>query len=425
MRLINVDEGSLTLADIVDVAVLQRLQDTFAKAMGVAAVTVDIDGRPVTRASNFQPLCQLIRSTPAGLARCQECDARGGLAAYSSGQPATYICMGGMMDAAAPITIEGRYLGCILCGQVVLSEEEERFRAGILERNAPLGLPRRQLIDAVERVPALPRERLDAAVEMLMIMANHIVEMGMANLVQARLLRETQEKAVIEAALRDARLRALELQINPHFLFNALALLSYTALEEGASRTEEIAYSLSDLLRYSLRNIDTLVPLGDEFEMVERYLALQQIRFGERLVPRIELDPALARAQVPCMLLLPLVENAVVHAVEPMLRPVTVTVRAALDGDELLIEVCDDGAGMDDAQVRALNRREVPHRAERKRSSLGLLSVLRRLEGEYGDQFGFYVESAPAAGTTMRILLPDAGLGARACGESGGLARAC
>lgn len=410
MHIVNVDDGNLEIADIVDLRVLQRLQDTFAKAMGVAAVTVDIAGKPVTNTSNFQPLCTMIRSTPVGLARCQECDARGGLAAYSSGQPATYKCMGGMMDAAAPITIEGRYIGCILCGQVILSEDKDRFREGMIERNAPLGLPRKQLLDAVWRVPALPRERLDAAVEMLMITANHIVEMGMANLVQSRLLKEAQEKARIQAALRDAQLRALESQINPHFLFNALTLVGYTALEEGASRTEEITYTLSDLLRYSLRNIDTMVPLHDEFEMVERYLAIQQIRFGERLCPQVELDPALAQIRVPCMLLLPLVENAIVHAVEPMLRPVIVAARGLSDGDALVIEIHDDGAGMEAGHVAALNNRQIPQRDGRKRPSLGLRSVLRRLEGEYGEQFNFHVESTPNAGTLMRITLQ---LGAR------------
>lgn len=410
MHVVNDDDVRLGIADIVDIHVLQRLQDTFAKAMGVAAVTVDIFGTPVTRASNFQPICTLIRSTEVGLARCQECDARGGLAAYSSGKPEAYRCMGGMMDVAAPITIEGRYLGCILCGQVVLSEDEERFREDIIERNLPLGLPPRELLEAAGQVPALPRERLAAAVEMLMLTANHIVEKGMSNLIQARLLREAREKERIQAALRDAQLRALESQINPHFLFNALTLVGYTALEEGAPRTEEITYTLSDLLRYSLRNTATTVALHEEFEMVERYMAIQQIRFDQRLQAQIELEPALDQVHVPCMLLVPLVENAIIHAVEPLIRPVTVGVRAWADGDTLLIEVRDDGTGMDADHVRLLNSRQVRTRPERKRPALGLLSVIRRLEGEYGELFEFQVTSAPDAGTLIRIQLPVANL---------------
>jgi two-component system, LytTR family, sensor kinase len=398
--------ANLRIEDIVDIQVLQRIQDTFAKAMGVAAVTVDKFGRPVTCNSNFQTLCQMIRSTPKGLARCQECDARGGLAAYSSGKPEAYVCMGGLMDVAAPITIEGEYLGCILCGQVVLTEHRQRFIKDIIARNVPLGLPRQQLLEAIQQVPAIPRDRLDAAVEMLMLTANHIVEIGMTNLIQARLLKEAEEKAAIQAALRDAQLRALQSQINPHFLFNSLTLVGYTALEEDAPRTEEIAYTLSDLLRYSLRNTASMVPLSEEVEMAERYLTLQQIRFGKRLNKQIELEPSLYHLQVPCMLLQPLVENAVVHAVEPLTRPVTVRVRGMRGDDGVVLEISDDGAGMDSAQVQALNNHQVRPSADRKRPSLGLQSVIRRLEGEYGEQFDFRVESAPGSGSRVMLTLP-------------------
>lgn len=400
----------LRIEDIVDIQVLQRIQDTFAKAMGVAAVTVDRNGRPVTRNSNFQPLCQMIRSTQIGLSRCQECDARGGLAAYSSGKPEAYVCMGGLMDVAAPIAIEGEYLGCILCGQVMLAEDRERFVKDIIARNMPLGLPRQALLDAIQQIPAIPRDRLNAAVEMLMLTANHIVEIGMTNLVQARLLKEAGEKAAIQAALRDAQLRALQSQINPHFLFNSLTLVGYTALEEDAPRTEEIAYTLSDLLRYSLRNTATTVPLSEEIEMVERYLTLQQLRFGERLQKQIDLDPALHQLQVPCMLLQPLVENAVVHAVEPLTRPVTVRVRAQHADGQVVIEVADDGAGMDDAQVQDINNHQVNTPAGRKRPSLGLQSVIRRLEGEYGSLFDIRVESAPDCGARIMLTWPFDGM---------------
>ncbi len=306
----------LDIRNLGDVTVLQRIQDTFAKAMGVAAVTVDRNGTPITCESNFQPICRMIRSTPAGLARCMKSDAQGGLAAYGSVKPEAYVCLGGLVDVAAPITIEGEYIGCILCGQVVLTEDRENFIKDIVRRNVALGLPYKQVLAAAEQIPSIPKDRLDAAVEMLMLMANHIIEIGMTNLTQTRLLKEAEEKATAQAALQNAQLRALQSQINPHFLFNSLTLVGYTALDEDAPRTEEIAYTLSELLRYSLRNTATMVALSEEVEMVGRYLAIQQMHFGERLQTHVRIDPDIHDLRLPCMLLQPLVENAIVHGVE-------------------------------------------------------------------------------------------------------------
>ncbi len=393
------------IEDVVDVAVLQRIQDTFSKAMGVASVTVDRIGNPVTHNSNFQPICQMIRSTQVGLARCKECDAQGGLVAYSSNKPTAYQCMGGLMDVAAPITIEDEYIGCILCGQVVLEEDREDFIKDIVDRNVHLGLPRNELTRAAWQIPAIPRERLDAAVEMLVLTANHIVEIGMTNVTQARLLKEAQEKAALQAALQSAQLQALHSQINPHFLFNSLTLVGYTALEEHAPRTEEIAYSLSDLLRYSLRNTATLVTLGEEIEMIERYLSIQKMRFGERLERNIEIESSLTQIRVPCMTLQPLVENAVVHAVEPLTRPVTICVRAWHKSERLMLEVADNGNGMASEVVKAVNVRAFPRQSDR-RPSLGLQNVIQRLEGEYGDQFSFRIDSELGHGTRVLLSLP-------------------
>lgn len=396
----------LHITGLIDVNVLQRIQDTFAKAMGVAAVTVDRSGAPITRNSNFQPICQMIRSTPAGLTRCMQSDAQGGLAAHCSAKPEAYICLGGLVDAAAPITIEGEYIGCVLCGQVVLTEDRDSFIKDIVRRNVALGLPYKQVLAAAEQIPAIPKERLDAAVEMLMLTANHIIEIGMANLMQSRLLKETQEKAAAQAALQNAQLRALQSQINPHFLFNSLTLVGYTALDENAPRTEEIAYTLSELLRYSLRNTATMVSLNEELEMVDRYLAIQQMHFGERLRTRVQIDPALLDLHLPCMVLQPLVENAVVHGIEPVTRCVTVEVNAIRVDGHAILEIADDGPGVAAGLVQSLNERVIPAYSDRKRPSLGLQSVIRRLEEAYGDSFKIKVESAPGQGFRVTLFLP-------------------
>ena len=106
----------LHLEDVVDIATMQRIQDTFSQAMGFAAVIVNRAGQPVTRLSNFLPICRLIRSSPKGRARCWECDAEHGLQAYKSGRSCSYICHAGLLDVAAPIVI-AVLLACFLaCG---------------------------------------------------------------------------------------------------------------------------------------------------------------------------------------------------------------------------------------------------------------------------------------------------------------------
>ena len=391
-----------SVKDFLDLDVLQRIQDTFGQAMGVAAVTVDLKGNPITRTSNFSNLCQLIRSTPEGLSRCKNCDALGGFKANQIGRPYPYICGGGLLDAAAPITIEGVLVGSILCGQVIPVDAQDDFIAGIIKRNVALGISQKDVEQAAWQINPVPRDRFTAAVEMLSITANYVIEKGVVNLAQARLLREEQERASLQVALKEAQLRAFKAQINPHFLFNSLTLLGYTALEEDASRTGEIAYSLSDLLRYSLRNISSMVDLGEEIDMIAQYLAIQKIGYGDRLEGLVELEPELKDFAVPCMVLQPLVENAVIHGAEPLRRRVTVTVRAYCRDDKVILEVGDDGVGIPEYIAQKINTGTYSGESE----SLGLQNVLQRLVAEFGESFHVQVLTAPDQGTLIRLVIP-------------------
>ncbi|NLH82676.1 MAG: histidine kinase, partial [Phyllobacteriaceae bacterium] len=403
----EVRESGLRLQDVVDLSKLQAIQDSFVKAMGMAAVTVDPNGVPLTRESNFQDICRLIRSRPEGLRRCHACDAHGGRDADRLGRPVTYVCSSGLVDAAAPIIIDGRLLGSILCGQVTIQGRREAQIEDIVDRCRPLGITREEVETAVATTPEIPRDRFDSALEMLMLAASHMAEVGMTNLAQRRLLEQSAEKAATERALRDAQLQALQARMNPHFLFNSLTLIGYTALEEGAARTEEIAYTLSDVLRYSLRNTASMVPLHEEFDMIESCLALHHLRFGEHLTTRVDLDPAVADTPVPCMFLQPLVENAIVHGVESLTRPTTVTVAARSRGGRLVVEIGDDGVGMSAEQVRSINRDRRPLvDPRRNRPALGLQTVLTRLESEYGGALAVDVVSGPKRGTTINLSWP-------------------
>jgi len=395
---------NLSLHDAVDLSVLQRIQDTFANAMGFAAVTVDKSGAPITRDSSFLRICRMIRATDAGFARCKQCDAEGGLQAQAIRGPHIYQCKGGLVDIAAPIVIQGEYLGCILCGQVIPSAAREEHIEEIVRRNSSLGLPRDELRLAAQEIPSIPHPRVEAAAEMLFLVANYIVEMGVATLTEVRLHEETQRRSALQVELQNAQLRALESQINPHFLFNALGLISYSAIREKAPQTEEIAYCLSDLLRYSLRNATNAVTLSKELETIERYLAIQKLRFGSRLSYQIDVDPSLLQASIPCMILQPLVENAIVHGIERATQPVTVQVRASRVPAGMRLEVVDDGFGMEAVVMASINSRASstgPSSVPR-----GMQNVIRRLEVEYGTGFDIHVESELGRGTQIRLTLP-------------------
>jgi len=174
----------------------------------------------------------------------------------------------------------------------------------------------------------------------------------------ARMRREIEEARTREAALREsalrARLRALQAQINPHFLFNALnALAELTRAEPEVA--EQMVGDLAHILRYTLRSsAEGIVHLDRELEVIRRYLRVEQARLGDRLCVIEQIDPDALKRQLPGLVLQPLVENAVLHAVSPRREGGTVRIEVEARTDHLRIRVDDDGPGLPPAIQSAL-----------------------------------------------------------------------
>ncbi len=166
----------------------------------------------------------------------------------------------------------------------------------------------------------------------------------------ARMRSEVEESRIRESVLREtalrAQLKALQAQINPHFLFNALNALAELT-HENPDRAEEFIGDLSFLLRYSLRSsaVET-VPLSQELEAVERYLRIEHARFGRRLVVEQSIDATVTQTHVPGLILQPLVENAVQHAVAPRPEGGRIRIEVSAEDSGLRIVVEDDGPGL-------------------------------------------------------------------------------
>jgi signal transduction histidine kinase len=214
------------------------------------------------------------------------------------------------------------------------------------------------------------------------------------NAARARELRAAR----IESSLARTQLRNLRLQLQPHFLFNALHTIS-AAMYDDPAAADEMLDQLAELLRASLRTARRdEVPLGEELALLDRYVALQRARFGDRLEVRRELGEGIAGLLVPSLALQPLVENAIRHGSAERAGRGVITVRAHRDGARLVLEVEDDGPGMDEEATLAAEARG--------EHGLGLTATAERLQLLHGDAQTFSAANAPGGGFLVRITLP-------------------
>jgi sensor histidine kinase YesM len=182
--------------------------------------------------------------------------------------------------------------------------------------------------------------------------------------------------AQLETRLVQAQLQSLQRQLHPHFLFNTLNTIS-GLIHTDPNGADLMIDRLGDLLRMTLHFTGQAVPLKEELELLQKYVEIEQTRFGDRLTVTMHIDADTLDAQVPQLLLQPLVENAIRHGVGPNARPGWIAVHASRRGDDLEIDVRDSGNGLSPDRLVALNR------------GVGLENTRARLEHMYPSRFRF------------------------------------
>jgi sensor histidine kinase YesM len=207
---------------------------------------------------------------------------------------------------------------------------------------------------------------------------------------------QTDRLLRLEHQASSAQLAMLRYQLNPHFLFNTLNSISTLVLLKQTERANAMLSRLSSFLRYTLVNEPMgSVTVAQEVETLKLYLEIEKMRFEDRLRPRFEIDPEVARARLPSLLLQPLVENAIKYAVTPQEEGADIEVAARRSGDRVLIRVKDTGPGAEDHWVKA-----------QESTGVGLANIRDRLTQAYGTDQRFDTESNGSGGFSVTIEIP-------------------
>lgn len=226
---------------------------------------------------------------------------------------------------------------------------------------------------------------------------------------EQELLKQENENLIIKNLMAATEFQNLQAQINPHFLFNTMNMISQSAYLHNDIQTSEMMDKLSAFLRYTLDKADQVSTLQEEILSIENYIYIQQKRFGSRVKFIVDIPEGIPNVAMPPVIIQPLVENAITHGVKNVTSKAEIVVSAYVDEESLHIYVEDNGVGMNEEKLEELQvylHRATAGIVPSTGSSIGLANVCKRLKFFYGEELEFVVESEEDCGTIVAIAIP-------------------
>ena len=212
-----------------------------------------------------------------------------------------------------------------------------------------------------------------------------------------RLIKENYEVKLSE---KELEIQMINMQFNPHFLYNMLNTISLMALENGQEQISEMLIKLSYMMRYSAKTTSVIVPFREDLHYIEAYISAMQLRTNGHFEYRCNVDPALMDYPVPKFMLQPFVENAIQHGFSLDHPDFTYTLRidGHCEGNVLLFSIADNGKGLEEQAIETLWKKE--------NAGIGIANTHKRIQLYYGKDYGVSIQSKPQAGVVITVRIP-------------------
>jgi quercetin dioxygenase-like cupin family protein/ligand-binding sensor protein len=395
------------LGEISQIINLEEISEKFAESYKLAVTLIDQEGKLMTSPKNFPIFCKLCLQLQLG-----DCAliSHKAIVIQEEVLP-VFRCVFGICSVQSPIVINGRVLGYLGCGygpiQLFSDSEIDVLKNHFQDAEYEAAKA------AYMSLNFISRNHLQTVAETLSVVSASLVKTIMysareqqASLYKIKLLEEKKHQVELECSLTETRLRLLESQVNPHFLFNTLNTIAQLSAMEGSKTVASLTYALSNMLHRSLGENSNYVTISEELSYVKDYLFIQQIRFPNRFQVETNFSPKVLTVKVPFMTLMILVENAILHGFKDVYGQGHLKIRGDVVGDKAIIEVIDNGTGIPVDVIRSMKVLKDQSLGLSIHRGIGLKNIYHRLDHYYGGQAAFNIEHLAEGGTRAIIELP-------------------
>lgn len=391
---------------------LEDIQEKISKATGLAFVTVDFKGEPVTEMTSFTEFCREVRRNEGEKRLCWSSDAFGAIQAAVTQKTSVYFCPCGLMEVAIPIVVRGHYLGGFIGGQIrcddappnvcrleTVMHHAEDYKISKSDLfNKILGMPYQQFVNIADMISLIINQLGEKELSRLMLKESLNKEMDS--------LSEKRKRMELEYSLKNAELTALQSQMNPSFLFRCLNSISNLAVIENAPKTNEMVTLFAEFLRYNLINTKNSISVADEMENIERYLKIQKVRLGERLNYSIDIAENIHMQRIPNFIVLPFVEKAVFYGIDQKREGGTVRISVSYLNSDVAISIEDNGLGLNEEKISQRFKSYKEGGYEGDTIETGISSIRQRLVSSFGPQYDVVMQYSEKSGTKCLIKYP-------------------
>lgn len=392
---------------------LEEIQEKIGRATGLAFVTVDYKGEPITETTCFTEYCRAVREDASACELCKKSDAFGALQAAISRKPCIYYCPCGMLEVAIPIEDKGAFLGGFIGGQIRCEDApmDVPRLAGLFKQDEDM-LNREDMI----RLKGLTREysytQFNDIVNLIHMIINQLTENESDHVADTQEIKDALEKIAEDKRKLKYRMEVFEQKManimmnqNQYFIANTLSSISSLSILENAEGTNEMLLLFAEYMKNSNRSPEDFWTLGEEAEQIERYVKLACAKYGDRFQYQIRIMEKMKNKRVPVYLLLPYIENAIYYGVALSKEDGVLKVTSSMEDGVGIVEIIENGPGYTDEELQE-KFQEYKGNHEGKYIDRAIYQSRKRLISSFGEEYEPEILVESGVGRRFRIKIP-------------------